>query len=253
MKNEKHFELCSAFIQSSSFWREDMPENKIDGPVITISQAAGARGNPIAEELVRQLDGNTIIPQFRQWTLFNQNLVERVIEEHDLPTSTAGFFPEDKTAQLTDMIGEALGLHRGVYTSVLKTAETILRLAQSGNAIIVGRGGNFITQNIALAVHVRLVGTLEKRIESFARIYGVAKEEAEKEVARRDRARKSYIQENFQQDINEPRLYDFILNTDEFNDTAAARLIITAMEEKVRSIKGLPAASKVDSEQIVRS
>jgi hypothetical protein len=236
MKTEEQFDLCRSFVQSSSFWHEGAAAPKTEGPVITISQAAGARGNPIAKEIVRQLRGNGSghhQHHHQPWTLFNQSLVRRVVEEHQLPKSTVNFFPEDKTGHLADMVGQALGLHPGVYTSVLKTAETVLRLAQTGHAVIVGRGGNFITRNIERAVHVRLVGSLDVRIASFARIYHVTHEEAVKEVDRRDRARKSYIAENFRQDINNPEAYDLVLNTDDFSDSAAARLIVIALEEKI--------------------
>jgi hypothetical protein len=232
MKTDSSFDLCTAFVESSSFWHDHIPMPKTEGPVITISQAAGARGNLIAGEIIRQLRSNTAIPKRHAWTLFNQSLVRRVVEEHRLPKSTIGFFPEDRTGHLADFLGEALGLHPGVYTSVAKTAETILRLAQTGNAVIVGRGGNFITRNIALSLHVRLVGTLEVRIRNFARIYKLTPAEATREVARRDRGRKNYILENFREDINDPLHYDLILNTDHLPDADAARIIIQALELK---------------------
>lgn len=232
MKTDSSFDLCTAFVESSSFWHDDIPMPKTEGPVITISQAAGARGNLIAGEIIRQLRSNIVIPKRHAWTLFNQSLVRRVVEEHRLPKSTIGFFPEDRTGHLADFLGEALGLHPGVYNSVAKTAETILRLAQTGNAVIVGRGGNFITCNIALSLHVRLVGTPEIRIRNFARIYKLTPSEAAREVARRDRGRKNYIVENFREDINDPLHYDLILNTDHLPDADAARIIIQALELK---------------------
>ena len=232
MKKNSPFDLCSAFVESSSFWHDDIPASKTEGPVITISQAAGARGNLIAGEIIRLLRTNTAIPRPNAWTLFNQSLIRRVVEEHRLPKSTIEFFPEDRTGHLADFLGEALGLHPGGYSSVAKTAETILRLAQTGNAVIVGRGGNFITRNIAHSLHVRLVGTLEVRIRNFARIYKLAPTEAAREVARRDRGRKNYILENFREDINDPLHYDLILNTDDLPDPDAARIIIQALELK---------------------
>ena len=63
MKTDHQIDLCRAFVESSSFWSEDIPQQKAEGPVITISQAAGARGNPIAAELVRQLCENSNIPR----------------------------------------------------------------------------------------------------------------------------------------------------------------------------------------------
>ena len=240
MKTDSAFNLCSAFVESSSFWKEDAPAPKTEGPVITISQAAGARGNLIAGEIVRQLRGHPAIPRKHAWTLFNQSLIRRVVEEHRLPKSTIGFFPEDRTGHLADFLGQAFGLHPGVYTSVAKTAETILRLAQTGNAVIVGRGGNFITRNIEAAIHVRLVGTLEVRIRNFGKIYKLAPAEAASEVARRDRGRKNYILENFREDINDPLHYDLILNTDHLADADAAGIIIRALESRLHHAESKP-------------
>jgi len=88
-------------------------------------------------------------------------------------------------------------------------------------------------------LHVRLVGTLEIRIRSFASIYKVSQDEAVKEVARRDRARKNYILENFRQDINDVTNYDLVLNTDDLSDSDAARIISSALEAKVRQARAI--------------
>lgn len=233
MKTDQQFDLCRSFVLSSSFWNEQVEAPQSEGPVITISQAAGARGNPIAKEAVRQLRGTGGGAHGRPWTLFNKTLVRRVVEEHELPKSTGRFFREDRVGALEDMLAQALGLHDGVYKSVLKTAETVLRLAQTGHAVIVGRGANLIARGIARSVHVRLVGTPGVRVENFSRIYRVGRAEAEAEVAKRDKGRRAYIAENFREDIDDPQLYDLVLNTDNFSDEAAARMIVTALEEKI--------------------
>ena len=60
-----------------------------------------------------------------------------------------------------------------------------------------------------------------------------------KEVARRDRARKNYILENFRQDINDVTNYDLVLNTDDLSDSDAARIISSALEAKVRQARAI--------------
>lgn len=233
MSANLQLDLCRAYLQSTANVKiKGAANTAVEGPVVTISRAAGARGNSIAEVLVRELEKNDRIPKRHPWTLFNQNLVQQVIEEHRLPETTAEYFPEDKADDVRAVIAEILGLHHGVYTTVRKTAETIRRIAKAGNTVIVGRGANLITADISNSVHVRLVGNLEIRIRHFAQHFGLSRKQAAAEVVRLDRARKRYIRAHFKADIDDPLLYDLTLNTDRFSDMEAARLIITALEGK---------------------
>lgn len=236
MNHPFQLDLCKAYLKSTA-----TPENpalrlpKPDGPVITISRAAGARGNSIAAELVEQLEHLDTIRKYRPWTLFNQNLLKQVIEEHHLPETSANYFPEDKCGEISSVIAEVLGLHPGTYNCAVKTAETILRLARTGNTLIVGRGANLITANVAHALHVRLIGSVEARTRHYARHAGITRQEAAAEIARLDRARKLYIKSTFHKDIDDPLLYDLTIKTDYFTDSQVASLIIDALEKKMKS------------------
>jgi len=227
--------LCRAYLYSSS---PDSSRSKrrgpLHGPVITISREAGARGNSIARALVAELDASDKIPKHRPWTAFNQDLLDHCIREHNLPERTAQYFPEDKPEEIRALIGEILGLHAGVYTNARKIAETIRRLSQAGNAIIVGRGANIVTANVQYAIHLRLVGDEKIRTRHFAKLHKLTLENAAEEIAKRDRARKRYLKSNFNRDIDNARLYDLIINTDRFTNDAIARIIRLALEEKYR-------------------
>ena len=232
MSSTNQLSLCKSYLQSAaSDFKTANAGN--DGPVITISRAAGARGNTIAETLVGLLGEFRAIPRRYPWTVFNQNLIQQVIDEHHLPQSTKEYFPEGKAAEIRSMVAELLGLHPGVYNSAQKTEETIRRIAKAGNAIIVGRGGNIITADIAHSIHVRLVGSEKFRSRHFARHFGMTEVKAASEIARLDRARKRYIKTYFSANIEDPTLYDLIINTDRFSDQAAARIIATALAERM--------------------
>jgi cytidylate kinase len=233
MKSVNQLDLCRSYLRSAA---GDLTSTKSakrqDGPVITISREAGARGNSIAGVLVGMLANMPEIPQHHPWTLFNQNLIQQVIDEHDLPAGTQQYFPEDSAGEFRSMIAEMLGLHPGVFTSVRKTAETIRRIAKAGNAIIVGRGGNLITTDISHSIHVRLVGSEKARIRHYARRFEMTESRAAAEIARLDQARKGYIKAHFAADIEDPTLYDLIINTDRFSNEAAARVIAKALAER---------------------
>jgi len=227
--------LCRAYLYASSpeTSRTDL-RARLHGPVVTISREAGARGNSIAMALVNELQASKTIPKKRPWTVFNQNLLDHCIREHNLPQMTVEYFPEDKPEEIRVLIGEVLGLHAGAYTNARKVAETIRTLAEAGNVIIVGRGGNLISANVKHAVHVRFVGAPEIRVRHFAKLHKLAPEAAADEILKRDRGRKRYIKSTFGRDIEDPLQYDLIINTDRFSNEAVARAIRLALEEKYR-------------------
>ena len=111
-------------------------------PTITISRLTGAGGHAIAAKLATLLRERA--PGLRPWMVFDQNLVEKVLEEHNLPKELACFMPEDRRSELNDIVEELLGLHPPSWTLIRQTTETILHLAELGNAILVGRAGNVI-------------------------------------------------------------------------------------------------------------
>ena len=79
------------------------------------------------------------------WTLFDRDLVQKVLEDHRLPSRLARFMPEDRISGLQDIMDELFGLHPPFLSLVHRTTETILRLADQGNVILIGRAGNVIT------------------------------------------------------------------------------------------------------------
>jgi len=227
--------LCRAYLYSASP-DASRPKRRgaFPGPIVTISREAGARGNSIAKALVSELESSEVIPKFRPWTVFNHNLLDHCIREHNLPERTAEYFPEDKPEEIRTLIGEMLGLHAGDYTNARKVAETIRRLTEAGNAIVVGRGANLVSANVKQALHIRLVGDPQIRARHFAKLHKLTLEAAAGEIVKRDRARKRYIKANFSRDIDDPLQYDLVINTDCFSNEAVARVIRISLEEKYR-------------------
>ncbi len=192
-------------------------------PAITISRMTASGGRTIASKLAEYLQERA--PVDRQWTVFDKNLIERVLEEHHLPKSTAEFMPENHKAMLGDMVEEFLGLHPSLWTLVHQTADTILRLARAGNVILVGRGANVITAKLENMFHVRLVGSLQKRVKRAEEVFKLDRAHAEHFLRSEDKGRRRYLKEHFDQDIDDPLLYDLVINTDRVPYDDAARLI----------------------------
>jgi len=164
-----------------------------------------------------------------KWGYFDKDLIEKVLKDHNLPARISNYMVEDKYHHVTAAVHELLGLKPSDWSIIHKTTETILQLARMGNVIIVGRGGNVITAKLKNTFHVRLIASLEKRIEHICELMNMDKKEAEQYVKKQDELRKDYIKTYFHKDIEDPLLYHMIVNTDLLTHEGAAYLIAEAV------------------------
>jgi len=216
-------EQCRSFINcqlSSGGWARS---DGLVKPAITCSRMTGAGGLTVAAELAEYLQAK--VPQHAPWTVFDRKLVEQVLEDHHLSKRVAEFMPENHKSMLTDIFEELLGLHPSAWTLVHQTAETILHLAQMGNVILVGRGASVVTRELDNVFHVRLVGSVAKRIERVQQVYELDRPAAIEFINRKDKGRRRYLKEHYHEDIDDPLLYHLIINTDRIRSEDAARLI----------------------------
>jgi cytidylate kinase len=225
MNTTSPFEKCLAYIGSELEQSGKAPRRgEKREPAVTISRQVGAWGIPIAEKLAEYLQSHG--PKtMRPWTVFDKNLVERVLTEHELPRELAKYMPEDRVSQIGYMVEEMLGLHPSSWTLLRQTTETILHLAELGNVILVGRAANVITAQLNHVFHVRLVGSEAERLKLVAEYYRLSRKKALQLMKKEDRARKRYVRRYFHQDIDDPLLYHLTINTDRLAIEEATRLI----------------------------
>src|ERR1035441_325558 len=195
---------------------------------VTISRQTGSGAHVVAEKLAACLQAHTT-SDARPWTVFDRNLVEKVLEDHNLPQRLARFMPEDRVSEIADTMDELFGLHPPSWTLVLQTTATILHLAELGNVILIGRGATVITNKLDYVFHVRLVGSLEKRVAHIQELNGLNKQAALELIRREDRGRKRYLKTHFRTDLDDPLLYHLVINTDLVSYEDAAQIIADAM------------------------
>jgi cytidylate kinase len=229
MRASVRFERCIDYFTCQA----QTPHPRSTGPrtpprIVTISRQAGTAAHDLADELVTGLQSRA--PEGScPWTVFDRNLVDRVLEDHDLPARLTRYMPEDRASELSDILDELFGLHPRSWTLVRKTADTILHLAELGNVVVIGRGANIVTAPLEHALHVRLVGSLERRIARTGRSGHLDPKAAEAYVRRVDLARRRYVKKYYGADIDDPLLYHLVINTDQVSHVEAARLIADAV------------------------
>jgi Cytidylate kinase-like family len=210
-----------------------VPERR---PTITISRQAGAGSRAVAEAAVAILADHT----HGSWTIVDRDLVARVLEDHHLPAELERSMPEDRVSEFTDTLDQLFGLRPSTWTLVRKTAETILRLAELGNVVVIGRGGNLVTKDLDRALHVRLVGSLPVRTRHVMDVRNLDRNAAEEYVRTEDQRRRRYVRRYYEADIDSPLLYHLVLNTDRFPPARAGELIADAVLRMV--VEDAPAA-----------
>ena len=215
---------CLSFINSQS-----APARRAVTPVglrraVTISRQAGCGALNIAEKLAAYLQQHAPPPN-APWTIFDRNLMDQVLADHNLPAYLAKTLPEDRMSALEDMLAEIVGARPTVQKLVLQTTETVLKFADLGGVIIIGRGANIITARLTHVLHVRLVAPLADRIERICRDEHKTPAEARKFCVEEEQSRARYLKTYFNTDIDDPLGYHLIINTSRVGFDQTARLI----------------------------
>lgn len=226
-----NLEKCLSHINSQLVSKDKGPPET--RPSITVSRMCGAGGRTVASKLLDLLQPGA--PPGRNWTIFDKNLIEKVLEDHLQSTRLAEFVPEIGKSMLVEMLDKLRGDQPSAAKVVEQTVETIWKLADSGYVIIVGRAGNVITARMKNVFHVRLVGSLERRIARVEEVYEMDRRAAAAYVKAQDAAKKFYLKEYFGRDIDDAQLYHLIVNTDRIAYDDAARLIFDAFTNWCRT------------------
>ncbi len=224
MKTGTHADKCFSFISCdvNPELKRRLAHTKLQ-PAVTISRQAGAGAKAIATELAEFLQART--PEPCDWTVFDKNLVGKVLEEHKLPKEVARFMPEGRISAIQDAVEEMLGLHPSSRTLLEQTSETILHLARLGHVIVLGRAANVITRAMKNVFHIRLVAPLEHRVGQIMAHEKLERKAALEFIRKSDRGRQRYLKDHFHTDIDDILQYDLVINTARLPHHGTARLI----------------------------
>jgi hypothetical protein len=205
------------------------PTGELRRPLaVAISRQACSRSHEIAETLIDRLKSDRMLGR-APWALFDEDLVSKVLEDHDLPKSVERYMPEDKDHELKGLINEILGVHPSLWELFHYTCDTILKLAKVGNVILIGRGAHIVTRHLPHVLHVRMIAPEAERVNRASRRHKLSPHDARKHVYKKDTARAAYIHQHFNESIEDPMAYHLILNTGRTPVKAAAAMLHNAL------------------------
>ncbi len=207
-------------------------------PFVTISRQTGAYGITISKglcECLMKQDRKSKQP----WAVFDEGLLKKVREEYKLAETALPYLPKDKVKQIQDISNEIFHYHPTENALVKESVKTILHLAQLGHVILVGRASNVITAKLAGGIHIRLVSSFDKRVEHIEEFYPMLAKEAKEYIYVEDATRKDYLERFFGKNIEDPLLYDAIINVDRLEPKEVIQIIaqiVTKVKKNKRKV-----------------
>jgi cytidylate kinase len=210
-------------------------------PIITISRQFGALGKPIGLALAERFEAEFVDRGIVAAVAARSGIPESEAEGYDerLPSlwqriaaALATSAPEISMPSLPADVSLGTAIHERLPAI---TRAVIEEAAQSGNAVILGRGAAFILERRPGVLHVQLHASLDARVRYLmTRVEEIpldAKPDAAslRELCESfDRARANYIRRLFGRDWLDATSYDLSLDTGRLGLDSSVELIATA-------------------------
>jgi len=177
-------------------------------------------GTEISKALSQRLGWHIYDKEIVGFIASDKNVRVRLVEELD--EKSQGLI-EDTVRRLLEMVeGGGFGVEE--YHEAL--IRSLVYLATRGNAILIGRGANFVVRSQS-GLHLRLVASPEVRMERLCNRWGLSPREARLRMEQTDRERTEFIRRHYKGDPDDPRNYDLVLNTDRLNPAQAASTVLS--------------------------
>jgi cytidylate kinase len=217
--------------------------------LVTIEREYGCGGGAIAAELADRLG----------WKIWDHLLTEEIARTANVDPSAVMRCDERMDSRLHRL---AKSFWRGSYernsaalgSQVFDTdrmmslmQETMNRIAQEGNAVVVGRGGPYFLRENPDAFHVFLYAPRAEKIRRTI-ADGHSRSEAEDLVDSVDRERVAYVKHYFNADWPTRSLYHLMLNTAVGNEPVVQTILDT-----MHLVEGRPKATDYEPPKVPAS
>ena len=188
-------------------------------PVITVSMQPGSRGSVVAQKVAERL----------AFDFFHRDIIKALAQSARMSEEVIDTLEKERRSGIDDFIALIVKkryLHPDTY--MVHLMKVVSAIARHGNAVIVGRGANFILPP-DIRFSVRILAPLDMRVRRVAEDFGTTLEEAQKRVLHRQSRRVAFIHQAYNADINDPLNYDMVLNTGNLSVDCAVEAIVAAV------------------------
>lgn len=199
---------------------------------ITISRDKGSFGDEISRKLGQRLGWQVYDREILDYIAQNSHVRQGLVEQLDEKTQNLVHETIQRFLRLAD--GGSFGIAE-YYESL---AKTLAYLATRGEAILIGRGANFVTRDEKQGLHVRITASPMVRVQRLSERWRVPPEEACWRLKELDSQRRAFIRHHFRQNIDDPRFYDLVYNTDHLTQEQVVESVLGAARATSRMPEG---------------
>ena len=196
--------------------------------VITLSRHFGAGGKTLGKLVAKKLG----------YVFLDDEIIKRVAEKAQsgdwmdaleknfggkLLPYISGLVPEGRMEMILD--DKKGGVDEVISVDILQ--QLLQQIAEEGNAVIVGRGGQYLLRDHKDAFHVLLMADLEDRVQFMEERYNLSLKKALQVVNRQDKRRQNFYRLLEKVDYDQPDIYHLVLNMSKLSLDKACELLIT--------------------------
>jgi cytidylate kinase len=115
------------------------------------------------------------------------------------------------------------------------TQQAIRKCTGDAGGVILGRAAAIVLREHPTALHVRLDGDAERRVQQAMTLLGIGEREARDALSRNDHARAAYVRHFYRTDPALPEHYDLVLDSTRIPPELCVDLIVAAATSRQRS------------------
>lgn len=206
--------------------------------IVTIARLTGSGGDIIASQVAEGLG----------YGLVDSSIIIRVAEEAGVSFEHAKSLDERSESKTIEWLksvmvprtdkflrekgkymDEVSRLNPEGYMEYVKNV--LIGLAEKGNIVIVGRGGQYILKDLENAFHVRIIADKISRVYWIREHYKISETEAMERIKKSDSIRRNFIERYFHADWDDPLAYHMVISSSKLGIDLTCKVIIEAAKK----------------------
>jgi len=196
--------------------------------VLTISRQFGAGGRTLGERISKRLGYRYVEEDMIKELAIKAKVSARQIKDFEERgiSKLLKFLDKIVSASYVDRLASDnyRYVDEKIYMDAVKTV--IEDLYREGNAVIIGRGGQYILKGYENVRHILLIAGLEHRIRFMMEKYSLSEARAAEAIRRADQIRTRFLN-LFAPEVshNDPLTYDITINMERLSMAEAERIL----------------------------
>jgi cytidylate kinase len=195
--------------------------------VITISRQFGAGGITLGKMIAKELG----------YTFADEDIVQRIAKEANVSPHWVETVEKEAGGKLSRIISKMVSKplverilkdERGYIDEEMYLDYLVLIIAQiadEGDVVILGRGGQYILNDHPDAYHILLINDFENRAKFMMEHYELSQSKAAQVISREDKRRMNLYRKLGKTDYDDSSLYHLVLNMGRISLAQALKMV----------------------------